>query len=144
MEEDTTKLRSSNNIDVLGFDSLLLNLSSDVICSSLTVLFNMSLSAGPIPDEWKKARVTPIFKNKGSNTDPNNYRFISVIGYIPKCFEKMVEMQFREYLLVHAFITQSQSAFMQLHSTQTSLHHVIDSFLDNINHCECTGVVSLT
>ena len=85
-------LPSSNTIDVLGFDSLL---TSDVICSSLTVLFNMSLSKGQIPDDWKKARVTPIFKNKGSDTDPNNYRPISVIGHIPKCFEKMVDMQFR-------------------------------------------------
>ena len=132
MEEDTLKmlqnLPSSNNIDVLGFDSLLLNLSSDVIYSSLTVLFNMSLNTGQIPDDWKKARVTPIFKNKGSNTGPNNYRPISVIGHIPKCFEKMVDVQFREYLLAHAFITQSQSAFIKHHSTQTSLHHVIDSF----------------
>ena len=127
MEEDTSKmlqnLPSSNKIDVLGFESLLLNLSSDVICSSLTVLFNMSRSTGQIPDDWKNARVTPIFKNKGSNTDPNNYRTISVIGHIPKCFEKMVDMQFREYSLAHAFITQSQSAFIKLHSTQTSLHH---------------------
>ena len=144
MEEDTLKLLqylpSSNNIGVLGFDSLLLNLSSDVICSSLTVLFNMSLRTGHIPDDWKKARVTPIFKNKGSNTGSNNYCPISVIGHIPECFEKMVDMQSREYLLAHAFITQSQSAFMKLHSTQTSLHHVIDSFLDNINHGEFTGV----
>ena len=48
-----------------------------------------------------KTRVTTTFKNKGSNTDPNNYRPISVIGHIPKCFEKMVDMQFREYLLAH-------------------------------------------
>ena len=58
MEEDTLKMLqnfpSSNNIDVLGFDSLLLNLSSDVICSGLTVLFNMSLNTGQIPDDWKK------------------------------------------------------------------------------------------
>ena len=52
----------------------------------------------------------------------------------------MVDVQFREYLLAHAFITQSQSAFMKQHSTQTSLHHVIGSFLDNINHGELTGV----
>ena len=52
----------------------------------------------------------------------------------------MVDVQFWEYLLAHAFITQSQSAFMKHHSTQTSLHHVIDSFLDNINHGELTGV----
>ena len=92
MVEDTLKMLqnvpSSNNIDVLEFDSLLLNLSSDVICSSLTVLFNMSLNTGQIPDDMKKARVTPIFENKGSNTDPNNYCLISVIGHIPKCFEK--------------------------------------------------------
>ena len=100
----------------------------------------MSLSTGHIPDDWKKARVTPIFKNKGSNTGSNNYRPISVIGHITECFEKMVYMQFREYLLAHAFITQSQSAFIKLHSTQTSLHHVMDSFLDNINHGEFTSV----
>ena len=29
---------------------------------------------------------------------------------------------------------------MKHHSTQTSLHHVIDSFLGNINHGEITGV----
>ena len=52
----------------------------------------------------------------------------------------MVDVQFREYLLAHAFITESQSAFMKHHSTQTSLHHVIDSYLDNINHSELTGV----
>ena len=51
----------------------------------------------------------------------------------------MVDVQFREYLLAHAFITQSQSAFMKQHSTQTSLHHDMDSFFDNINHGELTG-----
>ena len=56
----------------------------------------------------------------------------------------MFDLQFREYLLAHAFITQSQSAFMKLHSTQTSLHHVIDSFLDNIIHDEFMVFVSLT
>ena len=52
----------------------------------------------------------------------------------------MVDVQFREYLLAHAFITQSQSAFMKHHSTQTSLHHVLDSFFDNNNLGELTGV----
>ena len=49
-------------------------------------------------------------------------------------------LMFREYLQAHAFITQSQSAFMKHHSTQTSLHHVMDSIFDNINHGELTGV----
>ena len=68
--------------------------------------FTMSLNTGRIPDVWKKASVTPIFKNKGSNTDLDNYR-----PHIPKCFEKIVDMPFRQYLLAHAFFTQSQSSF---------------------------------
>ena len=54
---------------------------------------------------------------------PNNFRPISVIGHIPKLFEKLVDSQLREYLQSHSFTTHSQSAFMKLHSTQTSLHN---------------------
>ena len=51
----------------------------------------MSLYNGEIPNEWKKARVTPVYKNKGSKQDPNNFRPISVIWHIPKLFEKLVD-----------------------------------------------------
>ena len=51
----------------------------------------MSLYNGEIPNEWEKARVTPVYKNKGSKQDPNNFRPISVIGHIPKLFEKLVD-----------------------------------------------------
>ena len=52
----------------------------------------MSLYNGEIQNEWKKARVTPVYKNKGSKQDPNNFRPISVIGHIPKLFEKLVSI----------------------------------------------------
>ena len=70
LEEDvlafTNKLPSKTNVDILGYGSCILRLSSEIICSSLTILFIMSLSNGEIPNEWKKARVTPVYKNKGS------------------------------------------------------------------------------
>ena len=91
------KLPSETNVDILGYDSCLLKLSSEIICSSLTILFNMSLSNGEIPNAWKKARVTPVYKNKGSKQDPSNFRPISVIGHIPKLFEKLVDPHLREY-----------------------------------------------
>ena len=134
------KLPCETNVDILGYDSCILKLSSELICSSLTILFNMSLSNGEIPNEWKKARVTPVYKNKGSKQDPNNFRPISGIGHIPKLFEKLVDSQLREYLQSHSFITHSQSAFMKLHSTQTSLHNVIEYVLDNINENEINDI----
>ena len=119
LEEDVlafiNKFPSETNVD-----SCILKLSSEIICSSLAILFIMSLYNGEIPNEWKKARVTPVYKNKGSKQDPNNFRPIFVIGHIPKLFEKLVDSQLREYLQSHSFITHSQSAFMKLHSTQTS------------------------
>ena len=67
LEEDVlafiNKLPSETNVDILGYDSCILKLSSEIICSSLTILFNMSLYNGEIPNEWKKARVTPVYKN---------------------------------------------------------------------------------
>ena len=100
----------------------------------------MSLSNGEIPNKWRKARVTPVYKNKGSKQDPNNFRPISVIEHIPKLFEKLVDSQLIEYLQSDSFITHSQSAFMKLHSTQMSLHNVIEYVLDNINKNEINGI----
>ena len=108
------KLPSETNVDILGYDSCILKLSSEIICISLTIVFNMLLYNGEIPNEWKKAQVTPVYKNKGSKQDPNNFRPISVIGHIPKLFEKLVDSQLREYLQSHSYITHSQSAFMKL------------------------------
>ena len=131
------KFKSLLEEDVLAFIN---KLSSEIICSSLTILFNMSLYNGEIPNEWKKARVTPVYKNKGSKQDPNNFRPIFVIGHIPKLFEKLVDSQLRKYLQSHSFITHSQSAFMKLHSTQTSLHNVFEYVLDIINENEINGI----
>ena len=44
LEEDVlafiNKLPSETNVDILGYDSCILKLSSEIICSSLTILFN--------------------------------------------------------------------------------------------------------
>ena len=35
-------------------------------------LFNIILKTGIIPVEWSVGKIRPIYKNKGSTTDPNN------------------------------------------------------------------------
>ena len=57
------------------------------IAPVLTFIFNKSLSSSTIPDDWRTANVTPIFK-KGERYLPSNYRPISLTGIwvrIPKC-----------------------------------------------------------
>ena len=43
----------------------------------LAVIFNKSLSQGIVPEDWRHAHVTAIFK-KGARQDPPNYRPVSL------------------------------------------------------------------
>lgn len=50
-----------------------LKLSARIVVPSLTHIFNLSLATGIYIDEWKRARVTPIFKS-GDRRQRANYR----------------------------------------------------------------------
>ena len=66
-----------------GIPTCLLKLSFPSIASFLTHIFNLVISKGIIPEDWKSPRVTPIFR-ADSKVDPANYRPISVLSVIAK------------------------------------------------------------
>ena len=57
--------------------------AAPIVCAPLADIFNNSMLKGKIPQSWKNAKVTPIFK-AGDPTDVSNYRPISVIPVIMK------------------------------------------------------------
>ena len=63
----------------------------------ITYLFNSCLKEGLVPDEWKTAVVTPLYKRKGDVNDMNNYRGISILPFMSKLFEKLVAKQMYRY-----------------------------------------------
>ena len=136
------KLGNSSNLDILDFDSKLLFLSASTIFVSLHVILSNSMSTGSVHPDWKKARVTPIFKGgDGASVDnPSDYRPISICCHIGKLLEKLVKLQLMPYLLKHNFISPDQSAYLEHHSTTTCLHRIVDSFLENINDGDITGI----
>ena len=68
-----------------------------------------------------------------------NSRPVSVISHIAKMIESLVSKQVIQYLEDHAIISMDQFEYLKRHSTQTSLHRVIDDWLDQINNNSLTG-----
>ena len=138
-------LDKNSNLDILDCDRKLLQLSASIICTPLCSIINTSLKFGIVDDDWKKSRVTPVFKggDDASVEDPSDYRPISICCHIAKLVEKLVKEQLLAYLDLHDYITPDQSAYLKGHSTITCLHRIIDSFLENVNETEITGVCML-
>ena len=75
----------------------------------LVYLFNTSLAKSQLPDPWKLARVSPIFRD-GDKTEQSNHRQTSVLP-VSKLFEKLVFNQLYRYLNDNYFINSNQSGF---------------------------------
>ena len=71
--------------------------AGDTISESLANIFNLSLQSGIFLDDWKLARIKPIYKDC-SKTEYGNHRPISVISIVAKVFEKLVCNQLRSFM----------------------------------------------
>ena len=84
-------------------------MSAPSIASSLTTIFNLSLSSGSFPDLWKKAKVSPLLK-EGSLFDRSNYRPISVLSIL---FKKAFDLVNHSILLLKLQIYGCSSSTVQ-------------------------------
>ncbi len=99
---ETNILKNLKNLKVSkatgadGIPAKMLKLSCDVIAPSLTYIFNLSISTGVYVDDWKRARVIPVYKTE-DRTKCENYRPISILPIISKLFEKEVFGQLYQF-----------------------------------------------
>ena len=119
------KLSSSSAPGVSGIHPKILKLIPDILIPIYTNLFNYCIVTNTIPDEWKSAVVTPLFKNKGSKTEMKNYRAISVLSPISKVFERLLSNQITRYFESNNLFYSGQHGFRRHHSCETALHELI-------------------
>jgi len=62
---------------------------ADVITEPLSIIFERSWRTGEVPEDWRKASVTPVFR-KGKNEDPGNYRPVSLTSIPGKMMEQII------------------------------------------------------
>ena len=56
--------------------------SSSKLLYPITLLFNVVLKSGKVPEAWSKGVICPIYKGKGSQKDADNYRGIIVLSVL--------------------------------------------------------------
>ena len=112
----------------------LLKLVALLIHEPLTQLFNNCLHTGTYPSIWKQANVHPIYKKKGSPSDPTNYRPISLLPCLSKVFGRLVFKHIYKHLTDHQLLSPKQSGYRPGHSTQIQLLHLTQSMYSNIDN----------
>lgn len=92
----------------------------------ITTLFNRCFSEGYFPKIWKTANIVPVHK-KGSKTDIENYRPISILNVLSKLMERVVHSHIYPFILRH--IPAQQHGFIRGRSTNTNLSIFVNDVL---------------
>jgi retron-type reverse transcriptase len=142
--DEVIKLISSiSDKKATGLDQIpskLLKLSAPIVSKSLCDIFNLSIQTAIFPDDWKLAKVSPIYKGDAKD-NVGNYRPISVLSAISKVFERIVFDQLYTYFNENNLLHKNQSGFRKCHSTMTALIDATIEWLTNMDQGKLNAVV---
>ena len=110
----------------------LLKYSSKVVSSTLAEIINLSISSGMYPNKLKMATIIPIFK-ADDNTNPNNYRPISLLSNFNRIFEKWVYSRMESFIEQNNLLSPSQYGFHKAHSTQHAILDNVSTIQENMD-----------
>jgi len=105
------------------------------VCHALTIIFRKPLDQGEIPDDWRTANVSLIFK-KGSRVKVSNYRPVSLTSQVSKIYESILRDAIMEHLVQNQQLRDSQHGFLRGRSCLSTLL----TFLDRVTDCVDKGI----
>jgi len=97
------------------------------IAFPLLKIFELSLSANQIPDDWKNAIIAPIFK-KGDKHAAKNYRPVSLTCIVCKILESIIRDHILEHFLTNNLFSSKQYGFLKGRSTVLQLLRLMDDW----------------
>ena len=104
---------------------------AEELCKPIFMIFINSLQQGKLPNIWKKANITPLYKI-GNKSNPLNYRPVSLTSVICKILEKLIREEWVEMLEKQNILTGKQFGFRQGRSCVSNLLCFYDRVTDTI------------
>ena len=98
------------------------------LTSSLTRLFNYSLSRCTLPIDWKTANAVPVFKS-GEQTAIDNYRPVSLTSVVVKSLERLIHNHIMSFVCDNKLLCDNQRGFRPLRSCVTQFLHFFHEWL---------------
>lgn len=121
-------MKNSSSLDIYDFSNAFVKQTIGLYLWPLTFCLNRCLEEGYFPNEFKLAKVIPIYKN-GERSDPNNYRPISLIPTLAKVFEYILFRQVYNFFESNNFFSNSQFGFRCGRSTTDAIDEVVKNIL---------------
>ena len=112
------------------------------IVPPLTTIFRKSLQESVLPDVWKQANVTAIYK-KGDRTKPENYRPISLTSVPCKLMERIMRDQIVEHMTRNNFFSPYQHGFISGKSCVTQLLEYLEDLTEALDQGEDVDIIYL-
>ena len=125
-----------------GITPRLLQELVDVVAAPLSTVFTKSMVEGTVPDDWKSAHVTPIFK-KGQKSSPTNYRPVSLTSVPGKVMEKVIKESLMSHLKRNNLVKKSQHGFMPNKSCTTNLLVFLESVTKAVDEGKDLDIIYL-
>ncbi|KFP33053.1 RNA-directed DNA polymerase from mobile element jockey, partial [Colius striatus] len=84
-----SKLNTHKSMGPEGMHPRVLREVAQVVARQLSIIFEQSWRTGEVPEDWRKANVTPAFK-KDEKDDLGNYRLVSLTSIPGKVMEQLI------------------------------------------------------
>uniref|UniRef100_A0A803T0U9 ribonuclease H n=1 Tax=Anolis carolinensis TaxID=28377 RepID=A0A803T0U9_ANOCA len=97
----------------------------------LASLFTCIDKYGQIPKDWGMAVIVPIYKRKGRQDDPANYRPISLLNTISKIYTRHLYWKLLDWMEQENILAEEQAGFREGRSTIDQcivLQHLIEKY----------------
>ena len=101
-------------------------------------IYNESLARGDVPDEWRQANVTPVYK-KGEKYDAANYRPVSLTCICCKTLEHILVSNINKHLALDSILADCQHGFRSQRSCETQLVQFVHDIISNLDRAVNRG-----
>lgn len=140
--EDVVEGILSIKSKAIGLDEMhpsFLKLLLPVLLPYIIHIFNSIIVTNEFPTQWKMAKIIPVPKTSWED----DFRPISILPFLSKVFEKIIQKQISTFLERENILTSKQSGFRKKNSCITALISVSEDIRKSIDNDDVTFLILL-